>query len=108
MFYSIQIPSNMPADVARFKARQIARQNILIYTLRSDEIEINKYLLENYKSDLKSTCLKLMNNAKYIASMDELIIKFNTVEDDKLARLITYGDGKIRGSRILRDIFRED
>ena len=107
MFYSIQIPKNMSADVAKLRARQIARQSILIYTLKSDELAINKYLLENYKLDLKSICVKLMNNAKYITTTDKLIIKFNTADDDKLARLITYGDGWLKGSRILRDIFRE-
>jgi hypothetical protein len=36
---------------------------------------------------------------------ENIIIKFKDKDDDKLARLITYGDGKVNGSNILRDIF---
>ena len=67
-----------------------------------------EYIQEKYNTDLKNMCLKLLKEASYIASVDELIIKFKDTEADKLARLITYGDGKIKGSKILRDIFRKD
>lgn len=108
MFYSIKLTPTISAERAKVKARFIARKSIIMYDLKADELVLNKYIQEKYNTDLKNMCLKLLKEASYIASVDELIIKFKDTEADKLARFITYGNGKIKGSKILRDIFRKD
>jgi hypothetical protein len=50
----------------------------------------------------------LIQEAQFTASLNEVCIKFIGDENDKLARLITYGNGVIHGSSILRDMFRKE
>jgi hypothetical protein len=58
---------------------------------------------------LKNLCIKLLlSTTFYTDKEDNLVILFKNPKDDKLARLITYGNGVIHGSSILRDMFRKE
>lgn len=76
------------------------------YRLSSDDIKINNYLVSMYKITLKTACYKILQNIKTIISNKEdisFIIK--NKKYDKLARLITFGNGKFIGSNIIRNCF---
>lgn len=108
MFFTIEVPEGMSVDVAKYKLRRLARESIVFYILTPGEWLLDKFLKENYNIDLKSACYKLIQEAQFTASLNEVCIKFIGDENDKLARLITYGNGVIHGSSILRDMFRKE
>jgi hypothetical protein len=105
MFYSITIPQGMPVDVAKYKLKKIAREHVVFYTITANDLVLEKLLKKSHTFDLKTICYNLIKNMSFSTDGENIIIKFKDKDDDKLARLITYGDGKVKGSTILRDIF---
>ncbi len=68
----------------------------------SDKI-LDKYLQSRYKINLKNLCVKLLLSlTSYINNDGNLVLMFKNPQDDLLARLITYGNGAIPGSKILQ------
>lgn len=83
-----------------------ARRKIALYRFGADEIALDNYLLENYKITLKPLCLAIILNTKVVADKSGLLItQIQKPRFEKLARLITYGTGKINGSKILQFAF---
>ncbi len=106
MFYSIKVPASMSPEVAKYKLYRIAREYIAFYIMTANDVTVEKYIKETKKIDLKTACQQLIKNLKFSFDGDCMIIKFKNKADEDLARLITYGDGTIKGSNILRDIFK--
>lgn len=107
MFYSFEIPNNISIDVLKYDLKRRAKLNIFACSLNADELIIDKYLKEKYKLGLKELLYKLIiYKATYMNDTNALVIKWLNPEDDKLARLISYGTEKFKGSNILRDIFK--
>jgi hypothetical protein len=105
MFYSITIPQGMSIDVAKYKLKKIAHKYIAFYVITANDLALEKLLKKTQNFDLKTVCYNLIKNMSFSTDVENIIIKFKNQDDDKLARLITYGDGKVNGSNILRDIF---
>ena len=75
---------------------------ILHYPMGADEKILDAYCRKNYNLPLKFICLKLVAHLKDFVDYDGKIVwKTKTIKDDKLARLITFGDGRMHGSKIL-------
>ena len=67
------------------------------------EIILNNYCLENYNKDLRTICKIILLSTKFTSDNNGKIIgKIVDPKIDKLARFITYGNGKIKGSQIIK------
>ena len=83
-----------------------ARRYIILKKLGADEERLNRYLLSKYNKTLKQLCMRLIFSAQISKNFDqELIIIFQTKEDENLAKLITFGTGHIMGSQLLKTAF---
>ena len=99
---------NKAANWAFMKLEVImnAKTIIIDHNITHREYRLNQYLMNTYGVDLKATCLHLLNSCKmYRNKANELTILFPKKEDDKLAALITYGNGSIPGSNLLKEAF---
>lgn len=73
------------------------------YPIGPAEIQLDNYIQQQYKIDLKNLCLSLILSLTFHKDKSgNLILVFKNPKDDKLARLITYGTGIIPGSKILQ------
>ena len=73
------------------------------YTLRASDTLMDKYIQQQYKTSLKNLCIKLLLDLTfYEDDSGHLILLFKNPKNDALARLITYGNGSIPGSKILQ------
>lgn len=92
--------------VSKLKARTITRKTIQAYPLLTNEIILNNYCLKHYKKTLRNICLKILYGGKLMRNNDgNLVLTFIDKNLDNLASFITYGDGKIKGSKILQQAF---
>lgn len=78
-----------------------ARQIIWEFPMRATENDLEKYLWENYHKLLKPLCFEILNNLYITNDAGEVTLAIKDKKLEKIARLITYGTGKIKGSRIL-------
>ena len=84
-----------------------ARRYILFVRYGAQEEALNRYLVANYHKTLKHICLDLVMKAKIMKNFNhELVVIFPTEEDKQLARLITFGTGRIGGSQILKNALK--
>ena len=90
-------------DYYKYKTWSIARLKVLLLRAGAQEIALNNYLLKKYKINLRVLCLNIINNMQFMTDFENNIIAKTKNKDlDKLARLITYGNGQIQGSPILK------
>lgn len=104
-FRSRKLNSN--TELARYYLKNNARRFILFYRFGANEVKLNNYLIEKYKMPLIQACLVILQKSTISTNLvdDELIITFKDKDIDKLATLITYGNGALQGSKILRYAF---
>ena len=96
-------------EFMKFKIYMDARRIILFHRLSADDLKLDQYLKDTYKLDIKTICLQLLQGCKMYKDLsNSIIILFPREEDDKLAALITYGNGELNGSNILKDAFCRD
>jgi hypothetical protein len=73
------------------------------YPMHASDIALDKYIQQQYKTTLKDMCIKLLLSLSFCAdTKGNLILLFKDPRYDKIASLITYGNGAIPGSRILQ------
>ena len=73
------------------------------YPLRASDTLMDQYIQQQYKISLKNLCTKLLLDLTfYEDDSGNLVLLFKNPRSDALARLITYGNGVIPGSRILQ------
>lgn len=73
------------------------------YSLNASDIILDNYLQQQYNDNLKNLCVKLLLNITFFKDEEEnIILMFKDPSLDRLAQLITYGNGAIYGSRILQ------
>lgn len=73
------------------------------YPLNASDTILDNYLQQQYNNNLKNLCVKLLLNVTFFKDEEEnLILMFKDPALDRLAQLITYGNGAIHGSRILQ------
>ena len=84
-----------------------ARQRIRQYKTGASEIALNNYCIKKYKKPLKHMCLLILYKSKFYKGFEnEVIVKIPRRDLDELAKLITYGTGKLQGSGILQNAFK--
>ena len=73
------------------------------YPLHASELVLDQYMQQQYKTTLKNMCVKLLLKLTYYKNdLGELVLLFKDPKYDQIARLITYGNGAIPGSKILK------
>ena len=73
------------------------------YPLHASEIMLDNYIQQQYGTSLKNMCIKLLLSLTFQKDDEgNLVLLFMDPKYDKIARLITYGNGAIPGSQILQ------
>lgn len=73
------------------------------YPLHATDKLMDQYIKQQYRTSLKNMCIKLLLKLDYHEDNEgNLVLLFKDPRDDKIARLITYGNGAIPGSKILQ------
>ena len=73
------------------------------YPLHASELLLDQYIQLNYGMTLKNICVKLLLKLSfYTDNSNKLILMFKDSKYDRIARLITFGNGAIRGCPILQ------
>ena len=83
-----------------------ARRIVMRYAMRSAEECLSELLFEKYGVGLKIACLRVLNGCVWTDNGGEISVTIADKGLDKLARLITYGNGVVAGSPILTDALR--
>jgi len=102
MFFIVDNSTGFNINILKDSAYRAARFYILKYKVGKPEIDLNNYLIANYKTSLKLMCLRLLDKLDFNTDAnDHIIISFHDSASDKVASLITYGNSKLFGSKIL-------
>ncbi len=109
MIYTINLSNYTPAYqlVAKPKFKFNAFKRLRAFPVYTTEKLLDQYITKTYNMTLKYACYLIILNCQVEESEDSLVITLPNKELDKLARVITYGTGKISGSRILSFIFNK-
>ena len=99
------IPNNKYESLDQLRTNTLMHAYFIIekYPLKAAELILDNYLMQQYKASLKDLCVKLLLSFTYHADEEgNLVLLFNDPKMDALARLITYGNGALQGSNILK------
>ena len=103
MFFKIQNTRYQSADQLKTNTLLNAYFIVKKYPIHASEVAIDNYIQQQYKTTLKNMCIKLLLSMSFYEDDDgNLILLFKDPKYDKIAQLITYGNGAIPGSRILQ------
>jgi hypothetical protein len=73
------------------------------YPMHASDIILDRYVQQQYGCSLKNMCIKLLLSLVFHKNDEgNLVMLFKDAKYDKIARLITYGNGAIPGSKILK------
>jgi hypothetical protein len=95
----------------QYKSVEQLRMNTLLnayyiirnYPMRAADITLDSYIQQQYDTSLKNMCIKLLLSLTFHKDNEgNLVLLFKDSKYDKIAQLITYGNGAIQGSKILR------
>lgn len=106
MFFKIQKNAVEPLAFLRAKLNYFIPIAIRNYHLGATELILDSYLKQQYKKSLKASCLEIFKNATVQRTPENDLILILPEAFDKLAQLITYGNGPIQGSPILKKTLR--
>lgn len=103
MFFNVLNEKYLSPEQLRISTLMDAYFIIQNYPLHASDIILDRYIQQQYKVSLKNLCIKLLLNLTfYKDNSGNLILMFKNPKYDTIARLITYGNGAIPGSRILQ------
>ena len=103
MFFTI--PNKKYLSVAQLRTNTLLDAYFIIqnYSLHASDLVLDNFLQRQYKTSLKNLCIKLLLSLTFYEDNEgNLVLLFKDPKYDKLASLITYGNGAIPGSRILQ------
>ena len=103
MFFTIKNENYLSTDQLRTDTMLNAYFIIKNYSLKATDLPIDNYIQQQYNTTLKNMCIKLLLSLTlYKDSAGNIILMFKNKKYDKVASLITYGNGAIPGSKILQ------
>lgn len=103
MFFNIPNKKYLSTDQLRTSTLVKAYYIIQKYPLHASDLILDQYLQQQYNISLKNMCIKLLLNLTfYEDDTKNLILMFKNPKYDQIARLITYGNGALPGSKILQ------
>ena len=104
MFFRIKSTSTN-SDLQLYRTKYKAKLKLALYKIGPTEILLSRYLQEQFNKTLKVACLEILQNMRsHVNQADEIIITIPDAQLNTMAKIITYGTGKICGSTILKDI----
>lgn len=92
-------------EIFKKKFKLNALKRFRSFPIAVTEKLLDKYLKEKYNITLTNVCYLLILNCKIEESKDTFVITVNDKQLDKFARLITFGTGRLSGSRIIPFMF---
>lgn len=102
MFFTIN-KNYMPIEQLRTNTLLTAYFIIKNYPLHASEKILDNFIQQQYDTTLKDLCVKLLLSLTfYEDNSGNLVLLFKDSRYDKMAQLITYGNGAIPGSKILK------
>lgn len=103
MFFTIKNKRYKSAEQLRTTALLNAYFIIKNYPLHASDMALDQFIQQQYDMSLKNMCIKLLLSLSFYKDNEgNLILLFKDPRYDKIASLITYGNGAIPGSRILQ------
>ena len=103
MFFKVNNKRYLSTEQLRTDTLLNAYFLIQNYPLHASDLALDQFLQQQYKTTLKNMCINLLLSLTFYKGTEgELILLFKDPKYDKLASLITYGNGAIPGSRILQ------
>ena len=103
MFFTVKNKRYLSTEQLRTDTLLNAYYIIQNYPLKASELVLDNYIQQQYKVSLKNLCIKLLLNLTfYKNNAGDLVLLFKNPKYDTIARLITYGNGAIPGSKILQ------
>ena len=79
---------------------------IATYRVKPAQKQLNDYIWKEFGLTLKAAAAVVVANCRMQKNQsNEIIVTFPSKKIDKLASLITYGNGKIQGCSILTEAF---
>jgi hypothetical protein len=103
MFFTITKKSYLTEEQLKTTALMKAYYIVQKYPLNTHEKMLDNYLQQFHDITLKNMCIKLILNLSiYKDDTGNIILMFKDYKYDQMARLITYGNGAVAGSDILK------
>ena len=103
MFFTIPNKKYLSPDQLRANTMLDAYFVVQNYPMHASDLILDNYIQQQYKTSLKNLCIKLLLKLTfYKDDTGNLILLFKDPKDDLLARLVTYGNGALPGSNILK------
>ena len=103
MFFSINNKRYMSVEQLRTSTMLRAYFIIKNYPLHASDLLLDQFIQQQYKTSLKNMCIKLLLSLTFCKDeKGNLTLLFKDQTYDKIARLVTYGNGAIPGSNILK------
>lgn len=103
MFFVVENNKYLSPSQLRTNTLMKAYFVISNFPLKASDKILDDYLQQQYKINLKNLCVKLLLNISFFKNNEGgYILLFRDPKLDKLAQLITYGNGAIPGSCILQ------
>jgi hypothetical protein len=101
--FTIKNKRYMSTEQLRTSSLLNAYRIIQNYPLKAADLLMDQYVQQQYKVSLKNLCIKLLLNLTfYTDDSGNLVLLFKNPKYDTIASLITYGNGAIPGSKILK------
>lgn len=107
MIYTVKNPYCTTNNFKSIIKRDALRKLIYFPASRTTEKLLNEYLKQTYRIDLLTACrcIIIYCNIEKNKAADSYLVTLANPYWDNLARIITFGTGKLKGSQILRFIF---
>jgi hypothetical protein len=103
MFFKIKNKRYLSTEQLRTNTMLDAYFLIQNYSLHASDLALDQFIQQQYKTTLKNMCIKLLLSITFYEDNDgNLVLLFKDPKYDKLASLITYGNGVIPGSKLLQ------
>jgi hypothetical protein len=103
MFFKIKNQRYLSTEQLRTDTLLNAYFLIQNYPLHASDLALSQFIQQQYKTSLKNMCIKLLLSLTFYKDAEgNLILLFKDPTYDKIASLITYGNGAIPGSKILQ------
>lgn len=103
MFFIIKNKKYFSVEQLRTNTLMKAYYLVQKYPLHASELILDRFIRQQYKVSLKNMCIKLLLSLTfYVDESNNLVLLFKNPKYDQIARLITYGNGAIQGSKILQ------
>ena len=103
MLFTVSNKRYMSIDQLRTNTMLDAYFIIKNYPMHASDMILDNYIQQQYKVSLKNMCIKLLLSLTFHKNDEgDLTLLFKDQKYDKIAQLITYGNGAIPGSKILQ------